>query len=107
LILTSYIVKQVSVLKDCKIVSWDWLEDSMHSKSPKRVGKYLMKTIVKSRAKAKRTRKEERDAEIKEGRMLFHSLICILVTNHKAVQKFDRGCKVFTSTMYTGSFLLL
>ena len=55
------LVRQASKVKGIKVVSYDWLEDSLLSKSPKREGPYLMdrqaKSVAKSRAKKKATRK--------------------------------------------------
>ena len=62
-----YIVQQARKIKKCKIVSWDWLEDSLLAKRPRRAGEFLLKGRIKVKAKAKATKKESRDANIMTG----------------------------------------
>lgn len=60
-------VKQARKIKKLKIVSFDWLEDSLMNQSPKREGKYLMKGRIKEAAKAKAKKSMTRKQNIKQG----------------------------------------
>ena len=61
------IVQHARKLKKCKIVTWDWLEDSLLAKRPLRTGDFFLKGQVKTKAKVKATRKEIRDDNIIKG----------------------------------------
>ncbi|MCJ1472638.1 hypothetical protein MMC13_001287 [Lambiella insularis] len=80
-------VQEARKLKKCHIVSFDWLEDSLMIKRPKRVGEYLMKAQVKAKAKAKAKKKVIRDATIMKG-----------------VADFEKGCDNFKSKMHTDGY---
>ncbi|MCJ1281427.1 hypothetical protein MMC26_000746, partial [Xylographa opegraphella] len=60
-------VQQAQKLKKCKIVTWDWLEDSLLAKRPLRTGGFLLKSQLKAKAKVKATRKGARDDNIMKG----------------------------------------
>ena len=60
-------VKQARKIKKLKIVSFDWLEDSLMNHSPKREGGYLMKGRVKAAAKAKAKKTATRRQNMKQG----------------------------------------
>ncbi|MCJ1386901.1 hypothetical protein MMC17_010029 [Xylographa soralifera] len=80
-------VQQARKLKRCKIVSWDWLEDSLLAKRPLRTGDFLLKGQVKAKAKVKATRKEIRDDNVMKG-----------------VGLFEKGCDEFKTKMYTDGY---
>jgi hypothetical protein len=64
-----YPVQNAHRIKSVKIVTYDWLEDSLHAKSSKREGPYLLKKIEKVKRKLKAERKaKERKALKKEGK---------------------------------------
>ncbi|MCJ1389867.1 hypothetical protein MMC18_002724 [Xylographa bjoerkii] len=97
-------VQQARKLKKCKIVSWDWLEDSLLAKRPLRVGDFLLKGQVKAKVKAKATRKETRDDNIKKGsRCTSHRYfrLCKLISG---VGLFEKGCDEFKNKMYTDGY---
>ncbi|MCJ1432784.1 hypothetical protein MMC27_002141 [Xylographa pallens] len=80
-------VQQARKLKKCKIVTWDWLEDSLLAKRPLRTGEFLLKGQVKTKAKVKATRKETRDDNIIKG-----------------VGLFEKSCDEFKDKMYTDGY---
>ena len=63
------VVQQARKMKTVKIVSFDWLEDSLMAKSAKREGEYLMgaraKTAKETKEKKKAVRKENIDNDSK------------------------------------------
>jgi hypothetical protein len=62
--------------KKVKIVTYDWLEDSLQNGSRKREGEYLIKKIVKADRKKKAVSKDkERKALKKEGKSISPSFI--------------------------------
>ncbi|MCJ1398129.1 hypothetical protein MMC11_001326 [Xylographa trunciseda] len=80
-------VQQARKIKKCKIVTWDWLEDSLLAKRPLRAGDFLLKSQVKAKVKAKATKKETRDDNILKG-----------------VGFFEKGCDEFKNKMYTDGY---
>ncbi|MCJ1246397.1 hypothetical protein MMC30_003604 [Trapelia coarctata] len=80
-------VKQAKKIKTCKIVSYDWLEDSLMNFTPKRPGPYLLKSVIKERAKAKAKKKETRAENITKG-----------------VKNFEKGCDEFKTMMLTDGY---
>jgi len=62
-----YPVKQAKKIKSCKIVSYDWLEDSLMNFTSKRPGPYLLRSVIKERVKTKTKRKETREENIAKG----------------------------------------
>lgn len=78
LILIIYIaVRAAKRVKGLKIVSSDWLEDSLLSKSrrPKREGPYLWSQLTKKARKASSGRKEaDKDANTKQINGLYKTL---------------------------------
>ncbi len=98
-------VQQARKLKDLKIVSFDWLEDSLMKGSPKQEGPYLMNRQVKVAAKVKAEKKAVRKENIQKG--------CELPSNpHFAtretadrpeVEVFDKSCREFRDAMHSGT----
>ena len=78
------LVQQARKVKDLKIISFDWLEDSLMKSTHKPTGPYLMSRQVKVAAKAKAVKKEKKTVR-KEN-----------------VQK---GCEFFI-TLFSGSRIL-
>lgn len=66
---------QALEFKKTKIVSYDWLEDSLMKRSPKKEGEYLMRRKVKAIAKAKAKKKVVRKENLKAGGLLVDSAI--------------------------------
>ena len=64
------IVTQARKLKKLKIVSYDWLEDSLMKRSPRKEGEYLMHRKIKAIAKAKAKKKVVRKENLKAGGLL-------------------------------------
>lgn len=95
------IVKQARQIKKLKIVSYDWLEDSLLAKSPKREDDYLWKTVGKTRARKKTAKKTKRDHEIKAERMSRSGPLKAAQTNPKAVTKFYQDCENFDEKRLT------
>ena len=100
--------------KGCKIVNFDWLEDSLLKSSPKRVGEYLMKGLVKTNSKAKAKKKEVRAKNIKKGGMLHGSVSPTRLVQSSStkvpypiVKAFEKGCDDFKSAMHAGTSPLL
>jgi len=62
-------VKLARKLKTVKIVSFDWLEDSLMKQSPKNVREYLMAPISKAKAETKARKKATRKKNIAKGSM--------------------------------------
>ena len=60
-------VQQARKIKTCKIVSYDWLEDSLVKFTCKRAGPYLLSAQFKASEKTKAKKKEVRDTNIKKG----------------------------------------
>jgi hypothetical protein len=70
--LTAPLVQQACRTKSIKIVTYDWLEDSIHTKRPKAEGRYLLVNVEKADKKLKAARKaKEKKVLKKEGTYLF------------------------------------
>ena len=69
-----YAVQQARKLKSVKIVSFDWLEDSLLKKSAKREGEYLMNNRTKSTAQKKEKKKMVRKANVKKSSECTHGV---------------------------------
>lgn len=54
-------------IKTLKIVTYDWLEDSLLARSPKGVANYLLKQHVKVEKKRKAKQKEKVKETVKAG----------------------------------------
>ena len=67
-------MRQARSLKKIKIVSYDWLEDSLLNHSPKREGDYLLNRQVKTKAKSKAKKKAIRKENIRKGGKIAHAL---------------------------------
>ena len=57
-------VQQARKIKTCKIVSYDWLEDSLIKFSCKQAGPYLLSAQFKASEKTKPKKKEIRDKNV-------------------------------------------
>lgn len=96
-------MKQAKKIKTCKVVSYDWLEDSLMNFTSKRTGPYLLKSAIKERAKAKAKRKQIRVEDIQKGRECPTSLDrSPPLADASTVKSFDIGCDEFKSAMLTG-----
>ncbi|KAL2056068.1 hypothetical protein ABVK25_003711 [Lepraria finkii] len=82
-------VHQASALKTIKIVSFDWLEDSLMSKtqSPKSEGAYLIGPRVKKEAATKARKKIVRKGNIQKG-----------------MEKFEQSCKEHEKEMSSSGY---
>lgn len=65
--MTYVTVKQARKLKTVKIVSFDWLEDSLMKQRPKNVREYLMAPITKAKVETKVKKKILRKKNIAKG----------------------------------------
>lgn len=61
---------QAREVKKLKIVSYDWLEDSLMKRSRKKEGEYLMRRKIKAIAKAKAEKKVVREKNLLAGGLL-------------------------------------
>lgn len=61
---------QARKIKKLKIVSYDWLEDSLMRQSPRKEGEYLMRGKIKAIAKTKAKRKVTRKKNLQAGGLL-------------------------------------
>ena len=66
-------VKQALNYRKIKIVNYDWLEDSLLDRSPKRPKDYLLRREVKALAKAKAKRRRVRKENLKQGGIIVSS----------------------------------
>ncbi|KAL8745143.1 MAG: hypothetical protein Q9190_002701 [Brigantiaea leucoxantha] len=63
----SLAVQQARKIKSIKIVTFDWLEDSLMASSPERATEYLLKRQVKLAAKHKIKQKKAKKEKLSDG----------------------------------------
>jgi len=83
-------VKEALKIKKLKIVTFDWFEDSLMQKSPKREGPYLLKRVAKKTQKQKAQKKSKVKRAVKEGCKLLHPSQVYPITLHiKSITHFS------------------
>ena len=96
-------VEQALKIKSLKIVTFDWLEDSLLKRTRKREGPYLLNRFFKAKEKAKAKKKTVRKQKITNGRKWYTIFPCPHLAKKLAVLKFEKDCDDFRSTMHTGT----
>ncbi|KAI4164407.1 MAG: hypothetical protein LQ342_002054 [Letrouitia transgressa] len=80
----TFVMQAARKIKTLKIVTYDWLEDSLLARSPKGVANYLLKQHVKVEKKRKAKQKEKVKETVKAGMTAFH-----------------KGCEDISKDIYT------
>ncbi|KAF2432708.1 hypothetical protein EJ08DRAFT_695107 [Tothia fuscella] len=78
-------VEKAKKIKGLKIVTYDWLEDSLNAKSHRREKEYLLTTVEKADKKLKQERKKKERSALK-----------------KDVREFNTGCKEALTVLHSG-----
>ncbi|KAF6231217.1 hypothetical protein HO173_010549 [Letharia columbiana] len=80
-------VQKARQLRTVKIVSWDWLEDTLMKEHPMKESEYLMAPLVKCAADNKEKKKAVRKENIRKG-----------------MENFEKGCKEFKEDMFSDGY---
>jgi hypothetical protein len=101
-------VKAALAHKNVKIVSYDWLEDSLMQHTHKHEGPYLLKKTSKLDKKAKLQKKAKEMKTIKKDG-LFTTRVTVITIGDGAnlllssVKRFEKGCKAARTDLGSGT----
>ena len=100
----SLLVEQALKIRSLKIVTFDWLEDSLLKGTRKKEGPYLLNQFFKEKEKAKAKKKAVRKEKITNGcKWLLRALLTTKSTDLRTVLKFEKDCDNFRTIMHTGT----
>ncbi|KAM0805679.1 hypothetical protein BDR22DRAFT_968894 [Usnea florida] len=80
-------VQKARQLRTVKIVSWDWLEDTLMKEHPMKESEYLLRPLVKVATESKEKKKAVRKENIRQG-----------------LKEFEKGCQEFKNDMFSDGY---